>query len=431
MATKSKRREPTKGASSRTKSSNKPERARDLAQRPEGKKAKKKTARPASFAIGGAGRESGIERVGSPVAMTASATLPRLIVEETDLRVAKPSHSKPSVNPPTVSSLFWPAEHVMAAQAQGLNRPRGEILAFKSELKQRMRWSVGSGGATALSLSSPPPAGGIVGVGFGAKVTDGRIVSTECVRVYVRKKLPKSQVTHAVPSVINGLPTDVIVAPAIHAQAVECGVSVGHFKILAGTLGCVVTKGDTRYILSNNHVLANCNAAANGDEVWQPGKHDGGAAPAFARLAEFRPLDFSGAANSIDAAIAKLVDAKSVDPKLRLIGPINSHVATPKTGLPVKKCGRTTDLTSGYVEGISEDVNVGYGPFGKAFFEDQVAIRAQSGMFSRNGDSGSLIVTANDNQAFALLFAGDESKGLTFASPLAGVLKYFGVAMAV
>jgi hypothetical protein len=36
------------------------------------------------------------------------------------------------------------------------------------------------------------------------------------------------------------------------------GVSIGHYKITAGTLGCLVRdgKGGT-YILSNNHVLAN------------------------------------------------------------------------------------------------------------------------------------------------------------------------------
>ncbi len=56
------------------------------------------------------------------------------------------------------------------------------------------------------------------------------------------------------------------------------GVSIGHFQITAGTLGCSVLKAGQKYILSNNHVLANCNNAALQDPIYQPGPHDGGQA---------------------------------------------------------------------------------------------------------------------------------------------------------
>lgn len=45
------------------------------------------------------------------------------------------------------------------------------------------------------------------------------------------------------------------------------GVSVGHYKITAGTLGCLATRGRRLLILSNNHVLANSNNARTGDPI--------------------------------------------------------------------------------------------------------------------------------------------------------------------
>lgn len=51
------------------------------------------------------------------------------------------------------------------------------------------------------------------------------------------------------------------------------GVSIGHKDITAGTLGCVVIDDETgeKLILSNNHVLADCNRGKIGDEILQPG----------------------------------------------------------------------------------------------------------------------------------------------------------------
>jgi hypothetical protein len=56
------------------------------------------------------------------------------------------------------------------------------------------------------------------------------------------------------------------------SRPLKIGVSVGHFKITAGTLGCFVRgldpKDDTAVmILSNNHVLANENRARKGDAI--------------------------------------------------------------------------------------------------------------------------------------------------------------------
>jgi hypothetical protein len=90
-------------------------------------------------------------------------------------------------------------------------------------------------------------------------------------------------------------------------RPVPIGVSTGHPDITAGTVGARVTDGTNVYALSNNHVYANENLAAIGDNVLQPGAFDGGTDPADAigTVDDFEPIVFSTSANNtIDAAIA-------------------------------------------------------------------------------------------------------------------------------
>jgi hypothetical protein len=72
------------------------------------------------------------------------------------------------------------------------------------------------------------------------------------------------------------------------------GISLGHFRVTAGTLGCFVgdKKGGT-YVLSNNHVLGNSDDANDNDPVLQPGRLDGGRNPKdiIANLSYLIPLD--------------------------------------------------------------------------------------------------------------------------------------------
>jgi len=75
------------------------------------------------------------------------------------------------------------------------------------------------------------------------------------------------------------------------------GVSIGHKDITAGTFGFVARPGGTKVpvIVSNNHVLANSNAAEIGDAILQPGPADGGFA-AFSRIGTLHgyiPISFS------------------------------------------------------------------------------------------------------------------------------------------
>jgi len=214
-----------------------------------------------------------------------------------------------------------------------------------------------------------------------------------------------------------------------YPRPARIGISTGHPNITAGTIGCRVTKNGLVYALSNNHVYADENRASIDDNVLQPGPYDGGQNPrdAIGTLADFQPIVFSRRANNtIDAAIA-LCTTATLDnrtPDGSYGTPSNTTVPA-SVNLAVKKQGRTTGLTHGFVYAVNATVNVGYDS-GTARFINQIVITP--GTFSAGGDSGSLIVTDDENNyPVGLLFAGSSS--YTIANPIGLVLSRFGVAI--
>lgn len=207
------------------------------------------------------------------------------------------------------------------------------------------------------------------------------------------------------------------------------GVSLGHFNITAGTLGCLVTRNSTTYILSNNHVMADENNASIGDNILQPGPFDGGQNPAdrIAQLSAFKTIIFSTSANNvIDAAIAA-VNPADVTGETVTYGPPRSTTVAAAVRMRVAKYGRTTEQTSGRVQGINATVNVGYDS-GTARYVNQIVIGG--GSFSAGGDSGSLIIASrgsDQRKPVGLLFAG--GGGVTIANPIDAVLSEFGVSV--
>jgi hypothetical protein len=207
------------------------------------------------------------------------------------------------------------------------------------------------------------------------------------------------------------------------------GYSVGHFKITAGTIATCVydflpgaavsppAQGigipSKYYILSNNHVLANSNAASFGDPILQPGPYDGGTDPAdrIATLSRFIPITFDPPIsrtlhqNLVDCAIAE-GQFHDLDREIYWTGPVRAwrRKALIGVGLLVKKTGRTTNFTTGRITAINATVDVGYGGGKVARFKDQVVTTNMSA----GGDSGSLVTTL-DGVAVGLLFAGSSS----------------------
>jgi hypothetical protein len=213
------------------------------------------------------------------------------------------------------------------------------------------------------------------------------------------------------------------------------GVSVGHVSITAGTLGSraigLTAPWNNRHlILSNNHVLANSNAARVGDSILQPGPADGGRHPGdqIAVLARWVPINFGGAANVVDAAFGWAWHERIRGEQYYISGGRAAYYRTgtaplaASLGLIVGKSGRTTGLTQGRVTQIGVSVNVNYGAGRVALFRNQIAIQSvNANPFSAGGDSGSLIWHwANGVRPVGLLFAG--GGGTTFANPIGSVL---------
>jgi hypothetical protein len=148
----------------------------------------------------------------------------------------------------------------------------------------------------------------VVGVAVGLKESEGVVTDEVAVVVLVQEKKPLAALSAAdlIPKEIDGLKTDVIEVGYLRAQQtardrfrpiIPSGVSIGHYKITAGTLGTMVkdkTTGEP-LVLSNNHVLANSNDATVGDAVLQPAAMDGGREPGdlVARLERFQRIFFT------------------------------------------------------------------------------------------------------------------------------------------
>jgi hypothetical protein len=289
----------------------------------------------------------------------------------------------------------------------------------------------------------------VTATGVGYKVSGGR--KTPGIICSVERKPPGSALAagYLIPAAIQGVPVEVVETGPIRAlqaptgrfRPAPGGVSIGHRDITAGTLGCLVRKGGQNFILSNNHVLANSNAAQIGDPILQPGPIDGGTLTTdrIANLEAFVPITFlapeppsdcpfaraviaalnagcqvigsqtryrivslQAQDNLVDAAIARPLNPADVRDEILGIGSIQG-TAQGTLGLPVKKSGRTTGVTTGEILQVDVTVNVQYGAGQVARFTDQL----MAGAMSQGGDSGSAVLDA-ENRVVGLLFAGSD-----------------------
>jgi len=309
----------------------------------------------------------------------------------------------------------------------------------------------------------------VVACGVGFKETERGITDEPCVVVSVTKKMPEAQLSPSdiVPKKLGEVKTDVQETGVIRAlqghtdrwRPAPGGVSIGHADITAGTLGCLVTRNGELFILSNNHVLANSNAAEKRDSIIQPARYDGGPLDdRLATLEDFIPLNFGAGppscsiatgvesflnslakllgsshrvmafqelpeANRVDAAIARPLSDDLVEKRILVIGvPKGSRDAT--LGTRVKKSGRTSGFTTGEIIQIDVTAQVSYGGAKIAIFEEQL----MAGAMSKGGDSGAAVLDEEDF-VIGLLFAG--SYTTTIINPIQFVLDALNVEIAV
>jgi hypothetical protein len=245
--------------------------------------------------------------------------------------------------------------------------------------------------------------------------------------------------------------------------AVKLGTSGGNSTDFAGgmccggTLGSLLTRGGTKYILSNNHVLAKSDFGTaggppNGDPITQPGIIDvtqrcsTTGTTKVANLSEFYNLQ-TGSLPKVDAAMAQIVNG-AVDPTGSILllgstmtngvpdpapptagGGISPTTAqgSPHNGL-VAKVGRTTGLTCASILTIGFTTTITYtqncdgtGTSFPVTYNDMVQVTG--GQFGAPGDSGSLIVTQDTAEGVAILVGGNDQD--TVGNAITDVLTFF------
>ncbi|HEX6346774.1 DNA/RNA non-specific endonuclease [Umezawaea sp.] len=269
-------------------------------------------------------------------------------------------------------------------------------------------------------------------IGVGYKHQDGKPTEEISVQFTVRRKALPEQLealgTVELPKVVvvDGVevPTDVLerdykpdftVVP--EAAAVERktrvdpiapGASVGHVRVSAGTIGCVVyDRADgTPYVLSNWHVLHGARGEL-GEDVVQPGPHDDNRVDRnrLGRLVR----SYLGKAG--DCAVASIED-RDFDPTSIELGVAVNRIGEPELGDKVVKSGRTTGVTHGVVRRVDTLVKIDYGGTAGECeiggFEIGVDERNKpaDGEISSGGDSGAAWVFKLGNGRPSRVLAG-------------------------
>lgn len=193
----------------------------------------------------------------------------------------------------------------------------------------------------------------------------------------------------------------------------SCGPATANWS---GTLGARIKVNGVDCILSNWHVLYG-GVAKDGDLILQQARGDGGTYPD-----DVVARNLAGVLNDyLDAALAAIrlpVDDYVAEGTISY-GTIMGMAAAAEN-MCVKKCGRTTEATTGTVRSTNATVRVSGYPDGDRIFKDQLQMTAMSAP----GDSGSIVLD-NKNQAVGLLFAGGSSD--TFANKIERVMAEFAV----
>ncbi len=283
------------------------------------------------------------------------------------------------------------------------------------------------------------PLNHVVGIGYGKKMKNNRTTEEDSIVIMVDKKLPEEQLgtKDLVPQRLGHIKTDVQEVGTIKLlniprskkyRPAPGGVSIGHYKISAGTLGAVVkdNKTDEPLILSNNHVLANITngydgRAKIGDPILQPGSYDKGSdEDVIGHLERYIPLKpkkgiFNSPTNIVDCAVAKPTGKDLIENNILGIGKTND-VKEAEIDMNIIKSGRTTGVTEGTVRAIDSTVTVNIGEDQEAVFTDQIV----TSPISQGGDSGSLVLDKDQN-AIGLLFAG--SNNATVCNKISNVMK--------
>lgn len=268
-----------------------------------------------------------------------------------------------------------------------------------------------------------------------------------CIQIFIDDEKKQDPVVRALPNGYRGVFLELIVMPRAgflseaglssqenselfaHGiretqQVIIGGISGANTNLTgeSGTIGYFCTRKSKLprmkeiHLLSNSHVFADLRKGKvdDGDLIMQPSPGERESSRPIASLVNFSVLRFDTDINSpnyIDAAIAKLWTRQQHKPLIPLVGAVKGYVKKKdiEIGETARKFGRTTGYTEGHIYSIYLDIWIRYDRTGKsAFFQDQLLIEPALPDFTKfvaKGDSGSLVVDANQN-AIGLLFGG-------------------------
>lgn len=289
---------------------------------------------------------------------------------------------------------------------------------------------------------------------------------------------------------------------------VYLGISGGNYNSVAfvaktntitcctGTLGALVMSSRAvPMVLSSGHVFARnsstSKSAALNEAIVQPGLVDLGCwqdpTEQVAKLTSWSKINFSGGANTLDAAVATVVNREEtpggtptvgVDPEGRIFNLVSSSFPTDEfpadqisstpfpytslfAGMEVVKMGRTSCLTSGQIDAFDAMGKVVYPgkvcnevAAGTALFDHQILVIGaplnNTGFaactFAQSGDAGAMVVTGQDflngfncPQAIGIIFAGtpaagtpygpEQSSTIVAVNPIGDILSKFNVTL--
>jgi hypothetical protein len=297
----------------------------------------------------------------------------------------------------------------------------------------------------------------VVGAAFGRRTAHGERTDEPALVIYVIRKAPKRVIpaSHLLPRRLyvgsDAVEVDIVETGPIfplmftaRERPATLGISISNGNGGGtGTLGAVVTDNidGSACLLTNNHVIARKNAAANGDPVIQPGLADGGSAPADTIATLKRFINIMPSGNQVDAAIAQIAAAGAAGAQVTnavhnnlfpaasanhpavgllfggscsrtILSPIGTVLNALNISFPVanattaadidmnvEKAGRTTEYTTSTIQEIDATVTIDYkDALGECEFDNQIT----TSWMSDKGDSGSLIYAGGAG--------GDESK---------------------
>lgn len=319
----------------------------------------------------------------------------------------------------------------------------------------------------------------VAGVGLGWREKCGEITDALALRVYVRQKVARAEVSQsdAVPAYYDGLLTDVVaVSTAVPALAtvaavqhssrppIQPGITISNLRGIfreqaagphqsgMGTLGFFALVNGIRrreaVLVSNRHVLM-AHGAQRGSPVYAPVFSRRGETrlvhpSTLAPIAEIRdegaeqnhPFHYDGEPDEnyfVDCATARLLQEPASPTRNNGVpGPVIRGVARmhPLDALGhraprIRKFGGASGITQGRVVDVAAPVENSNGPQR----QHNIVIRGTDGSFVSPGDSGALVLNEHD-QAIGMVWGrSDHDPNIAYACHIHPVLDRLGVTL--